>query len=163
MLYKIIVFLHVISTFAFLLSHGAAVSMSFALKRERDLQKIKALLDLSNTSNPLMLWTLLSTIVFGVMAGFQLNWWRFGWIWTSLVLLVIIVFLMARLGAEVYGEARKVAGLPYKIKGKPFPPEPPKSDEELFAILEKSNPVLLTIIGYGGYAVIAWLMLVKPF
>ena len=163
MLYKIIVFLHVVSTFAFLLSHGAAVSMSFALKRERDPQKIKTLLDLSNTSNPLMLWTLLSTIVFGVIAGFQLHWWKFGWIWASLVLLVIIVFLMARLGAEVYGEARKVAGLPYKIKGKPFPPEPPKSDEELFAVLEKSNPVLLTIIGYGGYAVIAWLMLVKPF
>jgi hypothetical protein len=50
-----------------------------------------------------------------------------------------------------------------RSKGKLFPPEPPKSDEDLFAILEKSNPVLLTIIGYGGYAIIAWLMLAKPF
>lgn len=163
MLYKIIVFLHVISVLGFLLAHGATVSVTFALKRERDVQKIRTLLDLSTASYPIMLWTLLSTVVFGVIAGIQLNWWRYGWIWTSVVLLVIIVVLMARLGAEVYGKARKVAGLPYKVNGKPFPAEAPKSDKELLEILEKSNPVLLTIIGFGGYAIIAWLMLAKPF
>jgi len=47
MLYQLIVFLHVISAFAFLLSHGAAASVAFALKRERDPQKIRTLLDLS--------------------------------------------------------------------------------------------------------------------
>jgi hypothetical protein len=163
MVYKIVVFLHVISVFGFLLSHGVSVSMSFALKRERDLQKIRVLLDLSAASYPLMGWTLLTTIVFGVIAGFQAGWWKFGWIWVSLVLLVIIVVFMAKLGAEIYGNARKAAGLPYRIKGKPVPSEPLANDAELFAILEKSNPVLLTIIGYGGYAVIAWLMMAKPF
>jgi hypothetical protein len=118
MLYQLIVFLHVISAFAFLLSHGAAASVAFALKRERDPQKIRTLLDLSMASYPLMLWTLVSTIVFGVIAGFQLNWWRFGWIWTAIVLLVVIGVFMGLLGAEVYGEARKVAGLPYPIQGK---------------------------------------------
>jgi hypothetical protein len=49
------------------------------------------------------------------------------------------------------------------VMGKPFPAEPAKSDEEVFAALTKINPTLLMIIGYGGYAVIAWLMLVKPF
>ena len=163
MLYKLIVFLHVISAFAFLLSHGAAASVAFVLKRERDSQRIRALLNLSMASYPWMLWTLFSTIVFGVIAGFQLNWWRFGWIWASIVLLIVIGVCMGLLGAEVYGEARKVAGLPYRSKGKLFPAEPPKSNADLFAILEKSNPVLLTIIGYGGFAIIAWLMLAKPF
>ena len=163
MLYKIVVFLHVISVFGFLISHGASVSMAFALKRERDPQKIHALLDLSIASYPLMGLTLLTTIVFGVIAGFQAGWWKFGWIWVSLVLLVVIIVLMAKFGAEIYGKARKAAGLPYRINGKPFPSEPLANDEELRAILEKSNPVLLTIVGYGGYAVIAWLMMVKPF
>lgn len=163
MLYKFIVFLHVISTFGFLLSHGASVSMAFALKRERDPQKIRALLDLSGASYPLMIWTLLASIVFGVIAGFQAHWWKFGWIWVSMALLVVILVLMFLLGSNIYGVARKAAGLPYMLKGKPFPPEPQGSDEDLFSILEKSNPVLLTIIGYGGYAVIAWLMMVKPF
>ena len=58
---------------------------------------------------------------------------------------------------------RKAAGLPYAVRGKQFPAEPPVSDEELLALLAKGNPILLTIIGYGGYAVIAWLMMAKPF
>lgn len=58
------------------------------------------------------------------------------------------------LGSRIYGAARKAVELSS---------EPSGSNEELLAILEKSNPVLLTIIGYGGYAIIAWLMMVKPF
>ena len=154
MLYRIIVFLHVISTFGFLLSHGASVSMAFALKRERDLQKIRALLDLSSTSYPLMSLTLAASIVFGIIAGFQGHWWKFGWIWTSMALLVVIIALMYFWGSRIYGAARKAMELPS---------EPSGSNEELFAILKKSNPVLLTLIGYGGYAIIAWLMMVKPF
>lgn len=154
MLYRVIVFLHVISTFGFLLSHGASVSMAFVLKRERDLQKIRALLDLSGTSYPLMISTLLASIIFGIIAGFQGHWWKFGWIWTSIALLVVILALMYFLGSNVYGAARKAVELPS---------EPSGSNEELFAILKKSNPLLLTLIGYGGYAIIAWLMMVKPF
>lgn len=154
MLYRIIVFLHVISTFGFLLSHGASVSMAFALKRERDSRKIRALLDLSGTSYPMMGLTLSASIIFGIIAGFQGHWWKFGWIWASTGLLVVILVLMYLLGSNIYGAARKAVELPS---------EQPGSDKELFAILEKSNPVLLTMIGYGGYAIIAWLMLVKPF
>jgi len=154
MLYRFIVFLHVISVFGFLLSHGVSVSMAFTLKRERDSQKIRALLELSSASYPLMNLTLVASIVFGIIAGFQGHWWKFGWIWTSIVLLIIIIALMYFFGSRMYGAARKAVELPL---------EPSGSDEELFAILEKSNPVLLTLIGYGGYAIIAWLMMVKPF
>ncbi|MDP1547039.1 MAG: hypothetical protein Q8L87_13550 [Anaerolineales bacterium] len=154
MLYRIIVFLHVISTFGFLLSHGASVSMAFALKRERDVKKIRALLDLSGASYPLMSLTLLASIIFGIIAGFQGHWWKFGWIWASMALLVVIIALMYFWGSRIYGAARKAMELPS---------EPSGSNEELFAILEKSNPILLTLIGYGGYAIIAWLMMVKPF
>ena len=154
MFYRIIVFLHIISTFGFLLSHGVSVSVAFALKHERELQKIRALLDLSGASYPLMSLTLLASIVFGIVAGFQGHWWKFGWIWTSIVLLVVIIALMYFWGSKVYGAARKAIELP---------PEPPGVNEELLAILEKSNPILLTLIGYGGYVIIAWLMIAKPF
>jgi hypothetical protein len=163
MLYQLIVFLHVISVFGYLLSHGASVSMAFALRGERDIQKIRALLMLSGKSYPVMYLTLLASIVFGMIAAFQGRWWMFGWIWVSIALLVVIVVLMGILGARVYGEARKVAGLPYFFKGKMQLAETPRSDDELFAILKQGNPVLLTLIGYGGYAIIAWLMMFKPF
>ena len=51
MLYKIIVFLHVISVFGYLLSHGVSAGVAFALKKERDIQRIRALLDLSAVSD----------------------------------------------------------------------------------------------------------------
>ncbi|NOH02660.1 MAG: hypothetical protein HND47_12230 [Chloroflexi bacterium] len=164
MLYQIIVFLHVVSVLGYLLAHGVSASVSYAIKKERDVNRIRALLDLSAASYPSMLWTLLAVIVFGLAAAF-LNrvWWKFGWIWVSILVLVVIVVLMAIYGAGVFGEIRKAAGLPYMVRGKPFPAEPAKSDEDIFAVTAKVNPTLLLVIGYGGFAVIAWLMITKPF
>ena len=146
------------------LAHGVSAAVAFALKKERDLNRIRALLDLSAASYPAMLWTLLAIVVFGLTAAFiNMVWWRMGWIWVSIVVLVVIVVLMAIYGSAVFGEIRKAVGLPYMVKGKPFPAEPVKSDEEVYAVLAKINSTLLLVIGYGGFAVIAWLMRVKPF
>ena len=164
MLYQLIVFLHVIAVLGYLLAHGVSASVSYAIKKERDVNRIRALLDLSAASYPAMLWTLLAIFVFGLAAAFlNMAWWRFGWIWASILVLVVIVVLMAIYGAGVFGEIRKAAGLPYMVKGKPFPAEPAKSDKEVFALVSKVNPTLLLVIGYGGFAVIAWLMTAKPF
>ena len=40
MLYQLVVLLHVISVFGFLLSHGVSASISYALKREREMPRI---------------------------------------------------------------------------------------------------------------------------
>lgn len=164
MLYQLVVFLHVLSVLGYLLAHGVSAAVSFALKKERDINRVRALLDLSAASYPTMLWTLLSIVVFGLAAAFlNMVWWGFGWIWVSIVVLVVIIVLMAIYGSAVFGEIRKAVGLPYMVKGKPFPAEPVKSDEEIHAALAKINPTLLLVIGYGGFAVIAWLMRLKPF
>ncbi len=164
MLYQLVVFLHVVSVLGYLLAHGVSASVSYAIKKERDVNRIRALLDLSAASYPTMLWTLLAVIVFGLAAAFmQMVWWKFGWIWVSILVLVAIVVLMAIYGAGVFGEIRKAVGLPYNVKGKPFPAEPAKSDDDVYAAVAKVNPTLLLVIGYGGFAVIAWLMIAKPF
>ncbi|MEW6029504.1 MAG: hypothetical protein ACOYZ8_10040 [Chloroflexota bacterium] len=164
MLYQLVVFLHVVSVLGYLLAHGVSASVSYAIKKERDVNRIRALLDLSAASYPAMLWTLLAVIVFGLAAAFlNMVWWKFGWIWISILVLVAIIVLMATYGAGVFGEIRKAVGLPYMVKGKPFPAEPAKSDEEIYATVAKVNPTLLLVIGYGGFAVIAWLMRIKPF
>lgn len=163
MLYNLVVFLHIIFIFGFLLAHGASAAVAFALKKERDIQKIRALLDLSAASYPAMYGSLLSFLLFGVIAAFKGGWWGRGWVWVSLVLGIVIIVFMAALGAGIYGEARKAVGLRYNIKGKWFLPEPARSEEEVGAILAKANPTLLTVIGYGGFVVITWLMTAKPF
>ena len=68
-----------------------------------------------------------------------------------------------RIGSRIYGGARKLAGLPYMEGGKTRPPIEPTSAEEINALLDQGNPMLLTIIGYGGIVIIAWLMMFKPF
>jgi ABC-type uncharacterized transport system permease subunit len=154
MLYTLIKYLHIISIFGFLLSHGVSVQVAFALKREHDLQKIRTLLSLSKAPYLLMIMSLLASIVFGVIAGFQGHWWNSGWIWVSIALLVVIFTLMYFFGTNIFGAARDALALPS---------DPSGTNKELLKILEKSNPILLTIIGYGGYAIIAWLMMFKPF
>lgn len=164
MFYQLVVFLHVISVLGYLLAHGVSASVSYAIKKERDTNRIRTLLDISEASYPSMFSSLLAVIVFGLAAAFlNMTWWRFGWIWVSILVLVVIVALMAVFGATAFGEIRKAAGLPYKVKGKPFPAESAKSNEEIYAATAKVNPTLLLVIGYGGFAVIAWLMIAKPF
>ena len=164
MLYQIAVFLHVVFVFGYLLAHGVSASVSYAIKKERDVNRIRALLDISEASYPSMFSSLLAVIVFGLAAAFlNMTWWRFGWIWVSILVLIVIVVLMAVFGATAFGEIRKAAGLPYRVKGKPFPAESAKNNEEIYAATAKVNPTLLLVIGYGGFAVIAWLMIAKPF
>jgi small-conductance mechanosensitive channel len=163
MLYKLVVFLHVACVFGYLIAHGVSATVAFALKKERDIQKVRTMLELSERSFPVMFLLLYAFFLLGIIAGFQGHWWRYGWIWVSIVLLLAIYVLMTILGTGIYIQARKAAGLPYRIRRKPYPAEPPKSDDEVFAILAKSNPLLLTIIGYGGFVVITWLMMAKPF
>lgn len=163
MLYKLVVFLHVVFVFGYLLAHGVSAAVSFALKKEKDIPTIRTLLSLSASSYPLMFGTLFGFLITGIIAGFVGSWWRFGWIWASIILLIIIAVLMSIFGSGIYNEVRKAAGIKYAIKGKWYPPEPAKNDEEILEILAKTNPVMLTIIGYGGFVVITWLMVAKPF
>jgi hypothetical protein len=156
-------YLHIAATFAFLLAHGASSSAAYALRGERNPERIRALLEMSGSSYKVMYPSLLVLLFSGIVAGFQGRWWRYGWIWTSLVLLIAIVVAMSVLGSRIFGEARKASGLPYFEKNKTQPPLEPRPQEEVEAILKRASPHLLTLIGFGGILVIAWLMMFKPF
>ncbi len=50
MVYRWIVFVHVGAALVFMLAHGASASVAFRLRRERDVARLSALLDLSGAS-----------------------------------------------------------------------------------------------------------------
>jgi hypothetical protein len=162
-MYPWLVYLHILALFAFLLAHGASSGASFALRREQNLERIRALLELSGNSYALMYVSLLVLLISGIIAGVIGRWWNQIWIWASLVLLILLIGAMTGLGSTIYGAARKAAGLRYFEGMRQHPPIEPVGDDEIRAILARGNPVLLTAIGYGGLAVIAWLMRFKPF
>lgn len=163
-MYQWLAFLHILGVFGFLLSHGASASVAFALRQERDHERVRALLTLSATSYPIMYLSLLVLLVTGIITGIMGEWWGRGWIWVSLILLIAIVVAMSVLGSNKLSVLRKALGLPYFVSGKAQPAIPPASAAEIDAMLAKGgNPHLLTIIGLGGIAVVAWLMMFKPF
>jgi hypothetical protein len=162
-MYPWLVYLHILALFGFLLAHGTSSSVSFALRREQNIERIRALLELSGNSYGVMYISLLVLLLSGITAGVIGHWWGQIWIWASLVLLIVLIGAMTGLGSMIYGAARKACGPPFFEGGRIHPPMEPAGENEIRAILARGNPVLLTAIGYGGLAVILWLMRFKPF
>jgi hypothetical protein len=160
-MYTWLVFLHVLGVFGFLIAHGVSASVFFAIKNERNMERICTLLQLSSGSARVMIISLLTLLASGVINGFLGHWWRYGWIWLSLALFVGIYAGMSLLGPRILNEVRMGVGLP-SAYGQP--PRPERfSAEELNAQLEQIHPYLLTSIGFGGLALTAYLMMFKPF
>jgi small-conductance mechanosensitive channel len=162
-MYQWLSFLHILGVFGFLLAHGASASVAFALQQERNHERVRALLTLSASSYPAMYLSLLVLLVTGIITGIMGKWWGRGWIWASLFLLIAIIVAMSVLGSGKLSILRKALGLPYFERGKAQPAVAPASTQEIDALLAKSNPMLVSVIGFGGIAVVAWLMMFKPF
>lgn len=163
-MYQLVVFLHVLAAFIFFMAHGASVMVSFKLRGERELERIKSLLELSTYSLSVGYISLLVLLGTGIIAGFMGKWWGYLWIWEALGLLITLIIAMYLLGTLHFGKIRKAVGLPYQ-EGMKYdnPPLPPASQEEIAALLSSSRPILLTAVGVGGLAIILWLMMFKPF
>lgn len=162
-MYGIVIFLHVVGVLMFVLAHGASNAVAFALRKERNMERVRALLMLSPSTFGMMYGGLLLILVSGIIGGFMQNWWAQGWIWASLVLFIVIVVVMSVYVSPFYGGLRKAAGLPYMEKMKMQNPQPSVSDEELATLLESPRGIHAAVIGWAGLLVILWLMMFKPF
>jgi uncharacterized membrane protein len=162
--YSWVKFVHVLAVLGFLAAHGASTSVAFKLRGERHLERIRALLDLSRASMNAMYGSLGILVVAGVLAGLMGGWFTKSlWIWVSLALLIGIMVAMYYLGTSHFSGLRKAAGLPYAIGSRRQPPMEPVSEADLAAFIATGRPWALAAIGFGGIAVIAFLMTFKPF
>ena len=162
-MYNWLVFLHVLAALTFFLAHGASASMAFRLKKERELARIQAMLDLSGTSFAVFGISLLALLIAGIVAGFVGHWWKFGWIWVSLGLFLAVAIWMGIYGRRLYQPLRKAAGMPYMEGNKEMPAVEPASEAEIATLLDGTKPALLAGVSYGLIAATVWLMIFKPF
>jgi len=162
-MHKWLVFLHVLGVMGLMLAHGGTTAMTLLLKRQRDFDHMRALLDLSRHSGPSLGVALLVLLGSGIAAGFTGHWWGEGWIWTSLAILVGTTTVMGWSSRAHYHRLRKVLGMPYFEGNKARSALPPASEEEVSAVQATLRPGLLAAAGFGGIALIAWLMMYKPF
>lgn len=159
-MYPWLVFLHVLGVFGFLMAHGVTVSAFFALRRERNINRIQMLLEMSRGSLVVVDISILLLLASGIIAGFIGRWWSHAWIWVSLVLLFGIFGAMEMLGTRSLNNIRVALGLPSTRGQKPL--EEPLNAEEMNNLLTRVQPARLASIALGGLAIIAWLMVFKP-
>jgi hypothetical protein len=138
--YRWWVFIHLAGVFGFLLAHGASVSALFRLRKERDREKIRQLLQFSGSTVRLFYISLLVLVIGGVGAGLQAHLFKKKWI------------LVARPYYRRVAEATELrpSGVPRV------------SDEDLALRLRSPIPVVVALLGFGGLAAILWLMIFKP-
>ena len=158
-----LVFLHVLSAFTFFLAHGASVAMAFKIRSETDFARIRAMLDLSASTVGIMFGSFLVMGLTGLVMPFILKLWGRGWVWASIVLMVIVVVQMGTMNNKRYKHLRRMVGLPYLVGGKKFEVETPASQQEVEAHLKKLKVGELVIVGYVIPMIVLWLMIFKPF
>lgn len=160
--YGLVVFLHVLGAFAFVLAHGVSMLVSFRLRTERDPARRVLLFELSSTGINLMYVGLLILLLAGIAAGFLGNHWGRVWIWAALGTLAVVMAVMYSVATPFYGRMRAAAGAPVpdQVVAR-MKPAPTPADLERLAT--SNRPIWLAIVGGIGLVVIVWLMLAKPF
>jgi uncharacterized membrane protein len=145
-------FAHVVGAIGFLAAHGATAAVAMRLRKERDPAKIRALLGLSHSTRPWMYVSLLVLLAAGVVGGFLGHWWSDGWIWTALILLLVLLGAAFPLAVPYYVRVRRAVA-----EGSDTPPE------ELASLLLSPRPIVIAVVETAGLVVIVWLMVLKPF
>jgi hypothetical protein len=162
-LYQWLKFIHILAGFTFIMGHGVAVAIAFRLKHEKDLVRVQAMFDLSGTMFLVYFLSMIVLFLVGIAITFMGGWWSSGWLWASLLLSLVITVWMFHLGERTYQPIRKAFGLPYREKNKEYDPVEPLPAEERAALIAATNPRLMLWVAYGGFVVVLWLMMMKPF
>lgn len=162
-MYRFLVFIHVLAALLYMAAHGTSIAVSFRIKSVQTIDDARSLMAVSFASLKASYASLLAVVVSGIAVGIDGGWWRTGWFWTSIAVLVVITGLMVPLGAFAFHRIRWAAGV--SLAGRRQPAEaPPSPDPEAMKVAIASvRPGLLSVIGFGGVVILVWLMMYKPF
>jgi hypothetical protein len=165
MVYQIILYLHVAGALGFFLFHGATASVSYGLKREQGRESVELLLKMREISGTVGGIAMLVSLISGIVLGFMGRFWSEAWIWISIVIFVVIMFVMGGYGRNNFDRAAYLLDPEkYKAPKDKKGEEPiPASEEELAEEQAKGRPVMLTVTGIASLALILWFMMFKPF
>lgn len=159
-LYPWLVFTHLVGAFGFALAHGVSAAVGLRLTREREVQRVRALLELSQIATGGMYVALMLLLIGGVSAAFVAGLWGRGWIWAATAILVFVIFFMYARASRFYAEVRGSVGLVnYQRRDAPIAVDA----DEMARLLSSPRGYELATVGGIGLVAIIWLMYFKPF
>ena len=158
-----IIFVHVLAAFVFAAGHGVSLFVAFRVRKERDRARIAALLDLSQAALIAAYVALLVLLIAGILAGIVLQSFGRWWIWIAIALLIGIAIAMTPLGIGYFNRIRLAVGQRTRDLKEGDPDPVPATDAELAEILASPRPEQLLLIGGGGFLVLVYLMMFRPF
>jgi hypothetical protein len=158
--YPWFVFVHVLGAFTFAISHGVSAAVALRLRRERELERVRALLELSQLATGAMYVGIFVLLAGGITAAFVGGLWGRAWLWTAIVILVLVMGYMYARASRYYGELRGSAGLVNdQAQNAPI-----RTDTvEMARLLASPRGMELALVGSLALIAILYLMFFKPF
>ena len=158
-MYLWVVFLHVLVVFIFLIQHAAEIWVSFKLREQKEPQGVLATYGFMpdhNIRNLRITYSLI--IITGITGGFLTTWWRQGWMWTALGVMIVIWLVMRRVSDRYLNAVDAIVDTALKNKE-----DPSASAKFIRDLKARREPEILGGVAASGGLVILWLMMFKPF
>jgi len=158
-MYNWIVFLHVAVIFIFLVQHAAEIIVTFKVRQQKEPEGVfatYAFMPDNNTRNLRITYSLI--IVTGAVAGFMVPWWRQGWMWSALGVMIVIWIVMRRIGSQYLYAVDAITDRALKHMD-----DESALDKFRSELKARREPEIMTITAGLGMLIILWLMMFKPF
>jgi hypothetical protein len=156
-MYNWVVYLHVIVIFVFLIQHAVEIFVSFKLREQKEPEGIFATYEfmLPNNTRNLRI-TYLLIMLTGMAAGFIATWWKQGWIWTALGVMMVIWIVMSRLGPNYLTAVDEITNVALKNKDDGSAIDRFRSD-----LKARREPEIMITTSLIGGLIILWLMIFR--
>jgi hypothetical protein len=133
--------------------------VAFRLREQQqpeDIYKTYSFLLKDNTRNLRITYSLI--ILSGAVAGFMAPWWKQGWMWTALGVMIAIWIIMGRLGPIYLTAVDTLTNQAIQDKA-----DPSALDKFRNGLKARREPEVMAVTSGIGLLIIVWLMMFKPF
>jgi hypothetical protein len=165
-LYNWMLWLHILLSVIFFFIHGVSLVTSVYLPREKNIERMKLLLEIPEITIIPMAICMLGLLITSVYMGSAAQWWGRGWWGTSFLLFLGMIYWMGSYSRQYYSPIRKALGMMYMtgFSTRNVPEEGKQVNMvEVEALIAKTNPRLLMILGLVVLGLLLFLMRFKPF
>lgn len=159
-MYNWLVFFHIFFAFLFMFAHGVYAAAMLKFRGEPDPERARTFFNIVPELT-LSRWLI---VLFGVpafIAAYLAGWLTKGWMWASTAIFLIITFIMVKYGAGYYILISRA--MEHVVEAKKTNTNLTEAMKEYDNARNAPHPMIVSIVGIIGLAIILWLMRFKPF